>query len=104
MTEATYGEVVIAMIAGAPALMTAIILLWTSVRNARVANKNAVIAKADADTIIQKANQIHTLTNSNLTTVKADLESANKRIESLEGLLVEFVKKKPGNGSTDSKN
>lgn len=40
-----------------------------------------------SDTIIKKADEIHTLTNSNLTNVKESLAIANDRIESLEKII-----------------
>ena len=45
--------------------------------------------KADALTV--KAEEIHVLTNSNLSTVKADLAKANTRIESLEALVTKLT-------------
>jgi hypothetical protein len=40
-----------------------------------------------ADTIISKAEEIHTLTNSNLAEVKAELATANGKIEGVEKVI-----------------
>jgi hypothetical protein len=42
---------------------------------------------AKTEVVIAKADEIHTLTNSNLAAVKADLALANARILSLEALV-----------------
>lgn len=70
-------------------------------RNAEIANQNARVAneivnkatdKVDivdqkADTIIHEVEEIHTLTNSNLTEVTRRLDAALKKISALEKLL-----------------
>lgn len=42
-------------------------------------------------TIIDKAEQIHQLTNSNLTAVKDELKAANDKITALEGLVKALI-------------
>lgn len=54
-----------------------------SVINAIKSNANGI----KADDIIKKAEQIHTLTNSNLSKVTAALEVANARIDGLQVLV-----------------
>lgn len=49
---------------------------------------------AKSDTIIEKANEIHVLTNSNLTAVKAALAEAQEKIESLEQLVTQLAMSK----------
>lgn len=61
-----------------------------SVVNAIKSNANGV----KADDIIKKAEQIHTLTNSNLSKVTASLEVALARIDGLQKMVAEMSKAK----------
>jgi len=80
MTETTVVAIAIAAIASiAPTI--------ASLAAFRQGQANGV--KTDALTV--KAEEIHMLTNSNLSAVKADLLLANKRIEALETLLVQLT-------------
>lgn len=64
--------------------------LMVSVINAIKSNANGV----KADDIIKKAEQIHTLTNSNLSKVTASLEVANAKIDGLQLMVAEMTKAK----------
>jgi cell division protein FtsX len=48
----------------------------------------------NTDTIIEKAEEIHTLTNSNLTAVTKALKEANEKIAALEKLVGTLVNRK----------
>lgn len=61
-----------------------------SVVNAIKSNSNG----RKADDIIQKAVEIHTLTNSNLSKVTASLEVANAKIDGLQAMVTEMTKAK----------
>jgi hypothetical protein len=50
-----------------------------------------VNTNAKADTIIEKASEIHTLTNSNLSKVTEALEVANEKIEGLQKLVGQMM-------------
>jgi hypothetical protein len=68
--------VVVALIVAIPPTIAAL-LAWSESKR----------TTAKADVIVAKADEIHTLTNSNLAAVKADLAMANSRIVSLEALV-----------------
>lgn len=70
--------VLLALIASIAPTILAIAVLATSIRTSR-----------KADVIITKADEIHTLTNSNLTEVTSDLDSVNRRIQKLEQMLID---------------
>ena len=76
MTETTWVTAVIAAIAAVPPTIVA----WATLRQSKL---NA----GKADVLVQKADEIHTLTNSNLTRVTAELALANDRIAKLEELI-----------------
>lgn len=61
-----------------------------SVINAIKSNANGI----KSDEIIKKAEQIHTLTNSNLSKVTAALEVANARIDGLQKLILSMTEAK----------
>jgi len=73
--------VLIGLIAAAPATVAA----FAAWRNGR-----------KADTTAGKIAEIHVLTNSNLTTVKADLALANLRIGELQRLVASLVAERDG--------
>ena len=66
----------LALITGLPATLAALAAMIVALRTER-----------KSDTIIEKATEIHTLTNSNLSKVSAALEVANSRIQGLERLI-----------------
>lgn len=70
--------VMLALIASIAPTILAIAVLTTSIRTSR-----------KADVIIEKADEIHTLTNAQLTNVTSDLDSVNRRIQKLEKMLIE---------------
>jgi len=70
----------LALITAVPPTLAALAALIVGIRNTH---------KATA--IITKADEIHTLTNSNLTAVKADLVAASERIKSLEQLVASMA-------------
>lgn len=72
--------VLVALITIVPTTMIAVAVLFTSISNNR-----------KADQIITKTDEIHVLTNSNLSAVKTDLMLANERIQKLEKLLTDMV-------------
>ena len=87
----------IATIVPSFAAIGALIIGWRTSSKARVIiNKtDDAIGKVDsvdkkADTIIVAAEKIHSLTNSNLTKVNADLALANQRIEALQSLVTQL--------------
>lgn len=75
--------IAIAVLAAIPPTVMAFAALVQSVRNGR-----------KADTISTKTEQIHVLTNSNLTSVKADLALANEKIQELERLVQTLVERR----------
>lgn len=97
--SANWTSVILALVAGLPASIAAIfggMALLQSRRNAEVAAQTD--AKVDAtagkaDTIIEKATEIHTLTNSNLSKVQAQLEVSQKTIEGLNQAQVESARR-----------
>lgn len=76
MTDTAIAAVIGSVIAAIPATL----LAWGTLRTSR---GNA----AKADTIIQKADEIHLLANSNLAEVSASLKVANEKIIGLERLV-----------------
>jgi len=71
---------VTALFTALPPTLMALAAFWGTVKN----GKATAIVEAKTDVI-------HQLTNSNLTSVKADLAIALKRIEVLEGHIVEMM-------------
>lgn len=76
----------LALIVGLPPTLVALSGLIVSLRNG---TKQDATAKK-ADTIIEKATEIHTLTNSNLAKVSAALDVALAKIEG-QGKLIESL-------------
>jgi hypothetical protein len=74
---------VTALFTALPPTLMALAAFWQAIRNGRAT------AVVDAKTDV-----IHQLTNSNLTSVKADLAIALKRIETLEGHIVGMIEAK----------
>lgn len=70
-------DTITALIVTIPSIILAVATLVVSLKNNQKAN-----------TIIGKADEIHTLTNSNLTNVKEALEIANTKIENLEKTIL----------------
>ncbi len=100
--------VLIALIAGVPAALTAAAGLIVSLRNGRktdavhiqatTAADKAVIAADKADVAVIAANdlaagqkEIHGLVNGNLSTVKAECESLRKENDILRALIAKFI-------------
>ncbi len=75
--------VIIALIAGLPAAITALAGLVVSLKNGRKADTMAT--KVDDAAVRQQ--EIHTLVNSNLTKVKDDLADAKAQILALKALI-----------------
>lgn len=96
---ANWTSIIIAVVTGLPATIAAIVsgmILLQSRRNAEVAASTAVAVTnniAKTDTVIEKATEIHTLTNSNLSKVQAALEVSNKTIEGLNQVQVESARR-----------
>lgn len=64
-----------------------------------VLKETAQATNAKADTIIEKAAEIHTLADGNLSKVTAALGVANEKIIGLEKLVAEVIRRStPGNG------
>lgn len=82
-----------------PATISAVIagmVLLQSRRNAEVAaatNSAVVTNISKTDTVIEKATEIHTLTNSNLSKVQAQLEVSQRTIEGLNSAQVESARR-----------
>lgn len=88
-----------ALVVGLPSTIAAIVggmaLLQTR-RNAEVAAKTGEAVTTNitkTDTVIEKATEIHTLTNSNLSKVQAQLEVSQKTIEGLNQAQVESARR-----------
>jgi hypothetical protein len=79
MTDATLTIVLVAIV---PTL-AAIGAMIVSIINAIKSTENG----AKADHIIEKATEIHTLTNSNLSKVTATLDVANAKIEGMQKMI-----------------
>ncbi len=71
--------VILALIVAVPSTILACATLIVGVRNSR-----------KTDTVIEKAAEIHTLTNSNLSKVTTALEVANEKIEGLQRLVAQI--------------
>lgn len=97
--SANWTSIITATIVALPATIGAIVggmsLLQTR-RNATVAAETAAAVATNntkTDTVINKATEIHTLTNSNLSEVRAELKVSNKTIESLNQAQVESARR-----------
>lgn len=95
MDEATASIITGFMVALPPTLMA-----WAALRQGKVnaAKATETGVKVDTiglktDSIVTKANDIHALTNSNLTAVTTALQVANEKISGLEKLI---LAQKPG--------
>lgn len=75
----------LALIAAVPPTIAAMAALAVSIHNGMKAAETG----KKADTIIEKAAEIHTLTNSNLSAVTKSLEVAQARIDGLEKLVAQ---------------
>lgn len=96
---ANWTSVIMALIGIVPATVAAIMagmsLLQTR-RNAEVAAATGAAVTTNiekTDTVIEKATEIHTLTNSNLSKVQAQLEVSQKTIEGLNQAQVESARR-----------
>lgn len=74
-------QLVMAIVAGLAPTIAALGAMIVGIRNSR-----------KADETIKKADEIHVLVNSQLSTVKADLVLALERVGKLEKLLIEKAK------------
>lgn len=96
---ANWTSVIMALIGIVPATVAAIVggmSLLQSRRNAEVAAATGAAVTTNiekTDTVIEKATEIHTLTNSNLSKVQAQLEVSNKTIEGLNQAQVESARR-----------
>jgi hypothetical protein len=75
--------VILGIIAVVPTTLAALGALLVSLRNGK-----------KSDIIIEKAAEIHTLTNSNLSKLTSQLEVANSKITGLERLVASLVEAK----------
>lgn len=96
---ANWTSIIMALVTGLPATIAAVVggmaLLQTR-RNAEVAARTgAAVTSNDrkTDIVIEKATEIHTLTNSNLSKVQSQLEVANAKIEGFHNAQAEANRK-----------
>lgn len=96
---ANWTSVIMALVVASPAIISAVVggmALLQVRRNAEVAAATGAAITtniAKTDTVIEKATEIHTLTNSNLSKVQAALEVSNKTIEGLNQAQVESARR-----------
>lgn len=96
---ANWTSVITAFVVGLPATIAAIVggmSLLQSRRNAEIAATTgaAVISNIQkTDTVIEKATEIHTLTNSNLSKVQGQLDVATAKIEEFNKAQAESARK-----------
>lgn len=76
----TLRAVLVAFIASIPPTILAVAVLMTSLGTSE-----------KADVLLTKTDEIHELTNSNLTKVTANLDSANVKIRELQTLLIKMM-------------
>ena len=76
-------SVILALLIAIPVTITAIGPLILGI----MANRKVDVVTIKTDTIINKTDEIHTLTNANLAKVTAALEVANSKIVNLEKLI-----------------
>lgn len=97
--------IVAAVLAALPPTIAALAALRQGKQNAAKVAVNTQLTEDTGhktDNLIKKTDEIHELTNSNLTSVKSDLAMANQRIKELQ-LLVEDLAKGPSEtGSQDN--
>ncbi len=79
--------VLVALVTGAPVMVTAVAGLIVSLRNGRKVDDAARAQQSNSDAAAAKQQEIHVLVNSNLSKVKADLETAKTEIAALHALL-----------------
>lgn len=90
MSESTLITLVVAVLTALPPTIAALAALRQGKANAVETAANTVLTEETGkkvDQVIVKADEIHELTNSNLTAVKTALETANARIEVLERII-----------------
>lgn len=101
MDGPSIATVLVALIAGIPAMLTALAVY----RQGMAAKKSADDAKTAAvhaeagvkandvktDVLLAKTEEIHILTNSNLTALKAELSMANEHIKELQALVAKLA-------------
>lgn len=80
-------QTIITLVAAIPTTIAAVGALLVSLRTAKNASESAKKADTKADTIIEKAAEIHTLTNSAMAKVQAALAIATEKIAGLETLI-----------------
>lgn len=83
----------VALIAIIPTCLSALLgflTLLQSKQNAQVASENGT----KTDNLVRKTDEIHTLTNSNLSTVTSALAVANEKIAGLEKMVTQLMNKK----------
>ncbi len=95
ISDTTLSALISALVIGVPAFFTGLASLVVAWRygdrsSLERASLSAQIGKIEAktDTVVNKAVEIHTLSNSQLMSVTAELKTANERIIGLEKLLV----------------
>ena len=82
------GTAIATIIASLTAAIVAIAALRKTTATAASVTANAVTADKKADILIEKTAEIHTLTNSRMAKVTADLEVALSKITGLEARLI----------------
>lgn len=94
MTDTTLVTIAIAAIAALPPTITAFAAFRQGQRNEKKTDDNTALTaetKQKTDDLVRKTDEIHTLTNSNLETVKKELVAANVRIAELQTIIERFV-------------
>lgn len=97
--SANWTSIILAIITGLPATIAAVVggmALLQSRRNAEVAARTEAGVESNikkTNTLNEKATEIHTLTNSNLSKVQSALEVSNKTIEGLNQAQVESARR-----------
>lgn len=97
--SANWTSIIMAFVAGLPATIAAVVggmSLLQSRRNAEVAAATGAAVTSNiqkTDTVIEKATEIHTLTNSNLSKVQGQLDVATAKIEEFNKAQAESARK-----------
>lgn len=82
-------SIIVATIGAAPPTVVA----YAALRASRASTEKVEVIDQKTDELTKKAEVIHVLVNSNLSTVQADLALANQRIEKLQKLIDELLQR-----------
>jgi hypothetical protein len=89
-----YAQLMVALMIAAITTLPPTIMAYAAYQQGQTNEDRVEETKVLAKDIVEKTDQIHVLTNSNLTALKVDLENANRQIADLQLMVIRLVEEK----------